>query len=99
MFIPPLVLRLGFRTKLELRNMPQTEGAYEQFEAMEDPEAEEKSVEVDIEDLRSNGEEKVYVLMTDNLPFEEVSQRRAVVGLHSFGVWGCVAPMGGYKTH
>ena len=41
--------------------MPQTEGAYEQFEAMEDPEMEEKSVEVDIEDLGRNGEEQVYV--------------------------------------
>ena len=61
MFLPPLVLQLGFRTKSELRNMPQTEGAYEQFEAMEDPEMEEKSVEVDIEDLGRNGEEQVYV--------------------------------------
>ena len=69
--------------------MPQTEGAYEQFEAMEDPEVEEKSVEVDIEDLRRNGEEQVYVLTIDDLPFDEVSQRWTLVGPPSFSVCWC----------
>lgn len=60
MLMPPLVMKLGFRTKNEMRDMPQTEPTYEQFEDMEDGgnnADEEKNVHVTerIDDLHRTG--------------------------------------------
>ena len=53
MLLPPLVLSLGFRTKKELREMPQTE-SYDIFGNEEGDEEEGTDTEMDEENNSSN---------------------------------------------
>ena len=53
MLLPPLVLSLGFRTKKELRDMPQTE-SYELFDDDEEDEEEAAGREMEEDDCNND---------------------------------------------
>ena len=54
MLIPPLVLCLGYRTKNELRKMPQTEPNFQNMMNEDEDEEEEETDDVETEDKNEN---------------------------------------------
>eukprot|EP00794_Sanderia_malayensis_P009473 gene9473-10461_t len=79
-FCPPMLLRLGFRSKHELRDMPQTEEQHEEYEKEDEEEEEEKEEEEKFLESNQNNPVNVSFSPAGSRSLHSESQMSLAVG-------------------